>query len=61
MTPSLFPNDLPVGNLWFKLLLNIQLVCFEICKMTTEQRINDKFCVKLGKTATESWKMLHEV
>ena len=31
------------------------------CKMTIEQRINIKFCVKLGKTATEALKMLREV
>ena len=29
--------------------------------MTTEQRINIKFCVKLGKIATKTLKMLHEV
>ena len=29
--------------------------------MTLEQRINIKFCVKLGKTATETFNMLHEV
>ena len=31
------------------------------CKMTIEQRINIKFCVKLGKTVTESLKMLRDV
>ena len=31
------------------------------CKMTIEQRINFKFCVKLGKTATETLKMLRNV
>ena len=29
--------------------------------MTIEQRINIKFCVKLGKTATETLKMLRDV
>ncbi|XP_077971313.1 protein GVQW3-like [Styela clava] len=29
--------------------------------MTTEQRINIKFCVKLGKTATETLQMLRDV
>ena len=29
--------------------------------MTSEQRINIKFCVKLGKTATETLKMLRDV
>ena len=29
--------------------------------MTIELRIDIKFCVKLGKTAIETWKMLHEV
>ena len=29
--------------------------------MTTEQRIDIKFCVKLGKIATETLKMMHEV
>ena len=29
--------------------------------MTNEQRINIKFCVKLGKTATETLKMLRDV
>ena len=29
--------------------------------MTLEQRINTKFCVKLGKTVMEILKMLHEV
>ena len=29
--------------------------------MTIEQRINIKFCVKLGKTATETLKILHDV
>ena len=31
------------------------------CRMTIEQRINIKFCVKLGKTATETLKMLRDV
>ena len=31
------------------------------CGMTIEQRINIKFCVKLGKTATETLKMLRDV
>ena len=31
------------------------------CRMTIEQRINTKFCVKLGKTATETLKMLRDV
>ena len=31
------------------------------CRMTFEQRINIKFCVKLGKTATETLKMLRDV
>ena len=29
--------------------------------MTLEQRINLKFCVKLGKIATETLKMLREI
>ena len=29
--------------------------------MATEQRINIKFCVKLGNTTTETLKMLHEI
>ena len=29
--------------------------------MTTEQRINVEFCVKLAKTAMETLKMLHEI
>ena len=29
--------------------------------MTIEQRINIKFCVKLGKTATETLKVLRDV
>jgi len=29
--------------------------------MTIEQRINIKFCVKLGKTTTETLKMLRDV
>ena len=31
------------------------------CRMTIEQRIDIKFCVKLGKTATETLKMLRDV
>ena len=31
------------------------------CRMTIEQRINIKFCVKLRKTATEILKMLRDV
>ena len=31
------------------------------CRKTIEQRINIKFCVKLGKTATETLKMLRDV
>ena len=31
------------------------------CRMTIEQRINIKFCVKLGKMATETLKMLRDV
>ena len=31
------------------------------CRMTIEQKINIKFCVKLGKTATETLKMLRDV
>ena len=31
------------------------------CRMMIEQRINIKFCVKLGKTATETLKMLRDV
>ena len=31
------------------------------CRMTIEQRINIKLCVKLGKTATETLKMLRDV
>ena len=31
------------------------------CKMIIGQRINIKFCVKLGKTATETLKMLRDV
>ena len=31
------------------------------CRMTIEQRIYIKFCVKLGKTATETLKMLRDV
>ena len=31
------------------------------CRMTIAQRINNKFCVKLGKTATETLKMLRDV
>ena len=31
------------------------------CRMTIEQRINIKFCVKLGKTVTETLKMLRDV
>ena len=31
------------------------------CRMTIEQRINIKFCVKLGKTATETLKILRDV
>ena len=31
------------------------------CRMTIEQRLNIKFCVKLGKTATETLKMLGDV
>ena len=31
------------------------------CRMTIEQRINIKFCVKFGKTATETLKMLRDV
>ena len=30
-------------------------------RMSIEQRINIKFCVKLGKTATETMKMLRDV
>ena len=30
-------------------------------RMTIQQRINIKFCVKLGKTATETLKMLRDV
>ena len=29
--------------------------------MTTEQRINIKFCVKLEKTAMKTWKILHKI
>ena len=31
------------------------------CRMTIEQRINIKFCVKLGKTETETLKMLRDI
>jgi len=31
------------------------------CRMMIEQRINIKFCVKLGKTATDNLKMLRDV
>ena len=31
------------------------------CRITIEQRINIKFCVKLGKTTTETLKMLSDV
>ena len=60
-TESSGSDDLFVYKNSFKLLLNIRLVCLEICKMTAEQRINAKFSVKLGKTAMETLKMLHEV
>ena len=30
------------------------------CRMTIEQRINIKFCVKLGKTVTKTLKMLRD-
>ena len=31
------------------------------CRMMIEQRINIKFCIKLGKTTTETLKMLRDV
>ena len=31
------------------------------CRMTIEQEIDIKFCVKLGKTATEALNMLRDV
>ena len=44
----------------FKLLINIRLVFFEICKMASEEIINTNFGDKLEKTATDTLKILYE-